>query len=83
LGKVFYLFRQFFGELYLECNPMSRKDRKRPTKAAKRQRTERLQVILPADEITAIDEFRFQARMPSRSAAVRELLRRGLAAAED
>jgi hypothetical protein len=48
---------------------------------AKPERTERLQVILPADE-DAIDEFRFQARMPSRAAAVRELLRRGLASAE-
>jgi metal-responsive CopG/Arc/MetJ family transcriptional regulator len=39
-----------------------------------------LQVVLPTDELAAIDEFRFQARMPSRSAAVRELLRRGLIA---
>lgn len=50
--------------------------------AAKPDRTERLQIILPADEVAAIDEFRFQARMPSRAAAVRELLRRGLASAE-
>jgi hypothetical protein len=40
-------------------------------------RTQPLQVILAADELAAIEEFRFQARMPSRSAAVRELLRRG------
>ena len=40
-------------------------------------RTQPLQVILTADELAAIEEFRFQARMPSRSAAVRELLRRG------
>ena len=47
-------------------------------------RSERLQVLLPSDEIAAVDEFRFQARMPSRAAAVRELLRRGLAtSAED
>lgn len=46
------------------------------------ERTERLQVILAVDEIAAIDEFRFRARMPSRSAAVRELLRRGLVSAE-
>ena len=44
-------------------------------------RTERVQVILAADELAAIEEFRFQARMPSRSAAVRELLRRGTARA--
>jgi hypothetical protein len=41
-------------------------------------RTERLQVILSAEEIAVIDEFRFHARMPTRAAAVRELLRRGL-----
>jgi hypothetical protein len=42
-------------------------------------RSERLQVILPADEIEAIEDFRYKARMPSLAAAVRELLRRGLA----
>jgi hypothetical protein len=64
----------------LGIHPMSRMDNKRSKTSAKRERTERLQVILPADEIAAVDEFRFQARMPSRAAAVRELLRRGLAA---
>ena len=48
----------------------------------KRDRTERLQVLFSADELAALDEFRFQARMPSRAAAVRELLRRGLASAK-
>ena len=43
-----------------------------------RTRTERLQVVLAADEIAAVDEFRFDTRKPSRAAAVRELLRRGL-----
>jgi metal-responsive CopG/Arc/MetJ family transcriptional regulator len=62
---------------------MSRIEGKRPRMSAKRERTERLQVILPTDELAAIDEFRFQARMPSRAAAVRELLRRGLASADD
>jgi hypothetical protein len=45
------------------------------------ERTERLQFVLSADELAAIDDFRFRARMPSRSAAIRELLNRGLAAA--
>jgi hypothetical protein len=45
-----------------------------------RDRTERLQFFLSADELAAVDEFRFQTRMPSRSAAVRELLKRGLIA---
>jgi hypothetical protein len=43
-------------------------------------REERLQVMLDPEELRALDDFRFQQRMPSRAAAVRELLRRGLAA---
>ena len=41
-------------------------------------RGERLQIMLEADELSALDDFRFANRMPSRAAAVRELLRRGL-----
>ena len=36
--------------------------------------------MLMGDELTALDDFRFKKRMPSRAAAVRELLKRGLAA---
>ena len=54
--------------------------RRRNAAVAKR-RTQPLQVILAADELAAVEEFRYQARTPSRSAAVRELLRRGLARA--
>lgn len=43
------------------------------------QRGERLQIMLEAEELRALDDFRFANRMPSRAAAVRELLRRGLA----
>jgi hypothetical protein len=43
-------------------------------------REERLQVMLRPEEIEALDDFRFKYRMPSRAAAIRELLRRGLAA---
>jgi hypothetical protein len=43
-------------------------------------RGERLQIMLTPDELTALDDFRFKMRMPSRAAAVRELLKRGLAA---
>ena len=43
-------------------------------------RGERLQVMLTPHELSALDDFRFQARMPSRASAVRELLKRGLAA---
>jgi hypothetical protein len=43
-------------------------------------RGERLQIMLDGDELIAIDDFRFTQRMPSRAAAVRELMRRGLSA---
>jgi hypothetical protein len=43
-------------------------------------RGERLQIMLTKDELTAVDSWRFKRHMPSRAAAVRELLRRGLSA---
>ena len=43
-------------------------------------RGERLQIMLTAEELEAIDTWRFSRRMPSRAAALRELLKRGLAA---
>jgi len=43
-------------------------------------REERLQIMLSPEELKAVDNFRFDHRMPSRAAAVRELLRHGLAA---
>jgi hypothetical protein len=43
-------------------------------------RGERLQIMLEKVELEALDDFRFSNRLPSRAAAVRELLRRGLAA---
>jgi hypothetical protein len=43
-------------------------------------RGERLQIMLSPDELNVLDDFRFKVRMPSRAAAVRELLKRGLAA---
>ena len=43
-------------------------------------RDERLQIMLTEHELSALDDWRFARRMPSRAAAVRELLRRGLAA---
>jgi hypothetical protein len=42
-------------------------------------RAERLQIMLTQEELEAVDTFRFHQRMPSRAAAVRELLRLGLA----
>lgn len=41
-------------------------------------RDERLQIMLTEEELAALDDWRFTRRMPSRAAAVRELLRLGL-----
>ena len=48
-----------------------------------RRRSKRIQVFLSSDEIAAIEDFRYQARRPSLQATVRELLRRGLASADE
>ena len=42
-------------------------------------RGERLQIMLSPEELSVVDDFRFKHRMPTRAAAVRELLRLGLA----
>lgn len=44
------------------------------------KRGERLQIMLTDEELRAVDDWRFGARMPSRASAIRELLKRGLAA---
>jgi hypothetical protein len=43
-------------------------------------RGERLQIMLTDEELAALDDWRFDKRMPSRASAIRELLKRGLAA---
>jgi hypothetical protein len=43
-------------------------------------RGERLQIMLTLAELKALDDWRFSKRMPSRASAIRELLKRGLAA---
>ena len=43
-----------------------------------RNRDERLQIMLEPEELRAVEDFRFKYRLPSRAAAVRELMRRGL-----
>ena len=45
------------------------------------ERPERLQIMLSAEELAALDDWRFSRRMPSRASAIRELLRLGLTAA--
>ena len=44
-------------------------------------RGERLQIMLSPEELSVVDDFRFKHRMPTRAAAVRELLRLGLTVA--
>ena len=44
------------------------------------KRAERLQVMLTAEEVRMVEEWRFENRMPSRSAAVRALMNLGLRA---
>ena len=48
-----------------------------------RERLVRLQIMLDNAELEAIETWRFKARMPSRAAAVRELLHLGLAATKN
>jgi hypothetical protein len=43
-------------------------------------RGERLQIMLTQAELRIVDTWRFTKRMPSRAAAIRELLKRGMAA---
>jgi hypothetical protein len=43
------------------------------------KRTEKLQLMLNDEELNAIDDWRFNNRIPTRAATIRELLRRGLA----
>ena len=44
------------------------------------ERPERLQIMLTEEELEILDDWRFAKRMPSRASAIRELLKRGLAA---
>jgi hypothetical protein len=41
-------------------------------------RETRLQIMLSNEELSAIDDWRFRQRMPSRAAAIRQLLNIGL-----
>ena len=46
------------------------------------KRTQKLQLMLSERELKVIDDWRFEHRMPTRAAAIRELLRRGLESKE-
>lgn len=47
--------------------------------ATRSKRTERMQLMLADEEVEAIDRWRYENMIPTRAAAIRELLRRGLA----
>jgi hypothetical protein len=49
---------------------------------SKLKRGVRLQIMLTHEELRLFDTWRFAKRMPSRAAAIRELLKRGIAAEE-
>ncbi|WP_133176197.1 hypothetical protein [Pelagivirga sediminicola] len=44
--------------------------------------TQRIHIALDADELAAIDDYSFRARIRTRSAAIRDLIRAGLKASE-
>ena len=53
-------------------------DAPEPNNPKQAARTKRLQIELATEMLVEIENFRFNTRMPSLSAAVRELLKRGL-----
>jgi hypothetical protein len=54
-----------------------------PDDKPKRTRATRLHVLVSASDLARIENFRFRTRMPTHAAAVRELLKRGLASADN
>lgn len=46
------------------------------------RRTERIQIQLTEDELSSLDGWRFKNQIPSRAAAIRELMRMGLSGTE-
>jgi hypothetical protein len=68
-------FELLTHHLHLKLSHMSTNGTKKSSK-----RLTRLQVMLAPEELAALDNFRFDKRMPSRASAIREILRRGLAA---
>jgi len=68
------LLRMSYMSKFAFLLPISHRNRAMP-----QPRLDRLQIMLTTDEFRMLDDWRFAHRMPSRSAAVRELLKRGLA----
>ena len=44
------------------------------------KRSSRLIILFSKEELSLIDDYRFHTRAPSRAAAIRELLKKGIAA---
>jgi hypothetical protein len=63
-------------------NQQDHRDGKGDAETRPPKRTEKLQLMLGPDELKAIDDWRFENRLPSRAAAIRELIRRGLQSAD-
>ena len=51
-----------------------------PSAAESAGKTERIHIALEPAELTAIDDYRFAARIPTRSEAIRRLIQAGLEA---
>jgi hypothetical protein len=79
-SRNFFALKSFFSRISQEVVMAKRPGKTRASDASTPERTERIQFKVSTDEIAAIDEFRFQTRMPNRATAIRELLRRGLGA---
>jgi hypothetical protein len=47
------------------------------------KRTGKIQIMLDDEELATIDDWRFENRVPSCAAAIRELIRRGLVKSGD
>ena len=54
-----------------------------PWPRGKSLRTVRLHMLVTTEELALIENFRIRVRLPTTAAAVRELLRRGLASKEE
>jgi hypothetical protein len=67
----FVLFGTKYGSSLMES---------RSFKMSELLRGERVQMMLTADELRAVDDWRFRRRMPSRASALREIIRIGLSA---
>jgi hypothetical protein len=80
VSRNFFALQSFFSRFSQEVVMAKRPGKTRASDASTPERTERIQFKVSTDEIAAIDEFRFQTRMPNRATAIRELLRRGLGA---